>query len=104
MAMGLNDISALEAINNLSELRFKINVKFLGDERRHQKLPKNIVKFRSEKKITSTSDLVKIIEKVRKNIQIKLIHVLKLFKHYECLLIKKLPSWCSEIINASKKA
>ena len=50
MAMGLNEISALEATNNLSELDLKSVIKFLGDEKEASKIAKNIVKFRSEKK------------------------------------------------------
>ena len=46
------------------------------------KIAKNIVNFRKQKKITSTADLVKIIEKSKKKIfPKKLILVLKLFKH-----------------------
>ena len=33
MAMGLNNISALEAVNNLSEPDLKSIIKFLGDEK-----------------------------------------------------------------------
>ena len=33
MTMGLNDISAFEAINNLNELDLKMIIKILGDEK-----------------------------------------------------------------------
>ena len=81
MTMGLNEISALDAINNLSELDLKLVIKFLGDEKEASKIAKNIVKYRKLKKITNTADLVKIIEKVKKIMQVKLILVQKLFKH-----------------------
>ena len=54
MKMGLNDISAFEAINNLSETDLKLVIKILGDEKEASKIAKNIVKFRRIKKITST--------------------------------------------------
>ena len=44
MTMGLNEISALEAINNLSEKNLKSVIKILGDEKRHQKLLKILLK------------------------------------------------------------
>ena len=80
MTMGLNDISAFEAINNLSELDLKMIIKILGDEKEASRIAKNIVKHRNIKKITNTVDLVKIIQKSKKIIQAKSILVLKLFK------------------------
>ena len=72
MTMGLNEISALDALNNLSEANLKLVIKILGDEKEASRIAKNIVKFRKLKKITNTSDLVKIIEKSKKKIsQIK---------------------------------
>ena len=82
MTMGLNEISALEAINNLSEKDLKLVIKILGDEKEASKIARNIVKFRNTQKITNTADLVKIIEKSKKKIIIiKLILAPKLFKH-----------------------
>ena len=66
MTMGLNEISAMEAINNLSEADLKLIIKNLGDEKEASKIAKNIVKHRNIKKITSTDTLVKIIEKSKK--------------------------------------
>ena len=37
MTMGLNEISALDAVNNLSEQDLKLVIKILGDEKKHQK-------------------------------------------------------------------
>ena len=51
MTMGLNDISALEAINNLSEVNLKLVIKILGDEKEAAKIAKNIVNFRKKKKL-----------------------------------------------------
>ena len=80
MTMGLNDISAFEAINNLSELDLKMIIKILGDEKEASRIAKNIVKHRNIKKITNTVDLVKIIQKSKKNYVKQNQLVLKLFK------------------------
>ena len=66
--MGLNDISALDVINKLSEKDLKSVIKILGEEVEGSKIAKNIVKYRKQKKITKTSDLVQIIEKSKKKI------------------------------------
>ena len=68
MSMGLNNISAFDAINKLSEKDLKYVIKFLGEEKDAYKIAKNIVKSRNVKKITKTLDLVKIIEKSKKKI------------------------------------
>ena len=51
MTMGLNEISALDVINNLSEKDLKSIIKILGDEKEASKIAKNIVKHRNIKKI-----------------------------------------------------
>ena len=42
MMMGLNVISALDAINNLSEVDLKLIIKILGDEKEASKIAKNL--------------------------------------------------------------
>ena len=103
MAMGLNEISALEATNNLSELDLKLVIKFLGDEKEASKIAKNIVKFRSEKKITSTSDLVKIIEKSKKKYSNKINPCTKTFQALRMFVNKEVTELVLGIINATKK-
>ena len=49
MTMGLNEISALDAINNLSEKDLKLVIKILGDEKEASKIAKNIVNVRKKK-------------------------------------------------------
>ena len=66
MTMGLNKISAFEALNNLSETDLKMVIRILGDEKEAPTIAKNIVKYRKVKKIINTTDLVKIIEKSKK--------------------------------------
>ena len=82
MSMGLSNISAQNVVNNLSETQLKLIIQILGEENEAEKIAKNIVKARLEKKITRVDELVKIIEKSKKKIIIiKLIQVLKPFKH-----------------------
>ena len=50
MTMGLNEVTALEVINNLSEKNLRLIIKILGDEKEASKIAKNIIKFRSKKK------------------------------------------------------
>ena len=50
MKMGLNEISALEVINNLSEKNLKLVIKILGEEKEAYKIAKGIVEYRSSKK------------------------------------------------------
>ena len=63
MTMGITDISAQEVINNVSEKKLKTIIKILGEEKEASKIAKNIVKARTNKKITKVDELVKIIEK-----------------------------------------
>ena len=70
MAMGLNDISALEAVNNLGEGDLRSIIKIFGEEMEASKIAKNIVRYRNQKRITSTSTLVQIIEKSKKKISL----------------------------------
>ena len=86
MTMGMNEISALDVINNMCERDLKLVIKILGDEKEAAKIAKNIVKQRKIKKITNTIELVKIIEKSKKKIiRIKLILARKHFKQLEFL-------------------
>tara|TARA_B100001057_G_scaffold458742_1_gene508310 strand:+ start:1961 stop:2971 length:1011 start_codon:yes stop_codon:yes gene_type:complete len=104
MAMGLNELSALEVINNLSEIDLKLIIKILGDEKEASKIAKNIVKHRKLKKITNTSDLVKIIEKSKKkNFQKKINPCTKTFQALRIFVNKEITELINGIISATKK-
>ena len=104
MAMGLNQISALEAINNLSEANLKSVIKFLGEEKEASKIAKNIVKFRSNKRITNTLELVKIIEKSKKKDHSKKINpCTKTFQALRIFVNKEISELINGIISATKK-
>ena len=104
MAMGLNEMSALEAINNLSEKDLKSVIKILGEEKEATKIAKNIVNQRKIKKIINTIDLVKIIEKSKKiNYANKINPCTKTFQAIRIFVNKEITELIHGVINATKK-
>ena len=104
MTMGLNEISALEAVNNLSEVELKLVIKILGDEKEGSIIARNIVSHRKIKKITNTLDLVKIIEKVKKkNFSNKIHPCTKTFQALRIFVNKEITELINGIINVTKK-
>ncbi len=104
MTMGLNEITALDAINNLSEKNLKLVIKILGDEKDASKIAKNIVRERNIKKITNTTDLVKIIEKSKKKIFSSRINpCTKTFQAIRIFVNKEITELINGIISATKK-
>ena len=104
MAMGLNEVSALDVINNLSEIDLKLVIKILGDEKEASKIAKNIVKHRSTKKFTNTDDLVKIIEKSKKKYYLNKINpCTKTFQALRIFVNKEITELINGIINATKR-
>ena len=103
MSMGLNQISAQDVINNLSELDLKLIIKILGEEREAGRIAKNIVKFRKEKKITKVQELVQIIEKSKKkNYSNKINPCTKTFQALRIFVNKEITELISGIISAAK--
>ena len=104
MTMGLNEISALDVINNLSELDLKRVIKILGDEKEATKIAKNIVNYRNTKKIKNTNELVKIIEKSKKKkYSSKINPCTKTFQALRIFVNKEITELINGIINATKK-
>ena len=104
MTMGLNEISALDAINNLSETDLKLVIKILGDEKEATKIAKNIVNHRNIQKINNTDELVKIIEKSKKiNYSNKINPCTKTFQALRIFVNKELTELIKGIINATRK-
>ena len=104
MEMGLNEISAFDAINNLSETDLKFIIKFLGDEEDAKKIARNIVKFRKNKKIITTDELVKIIqESKKKNFTKKINPCTKTFKALRIFVNKEISELINGVIKATKK-
>ena len=103
MKMGLSSLSAQEVVNDLSEKQLSLVIKILGDEKEGSKIAKNIVKARSEKKITKVSELVKIIEKSKKKIfSNKINPSTKTFQALRIFVNKEITELINGIINATK--
>ena len=104
MGMGLNKISALDVVNKLSEVDLRTVIKILGEEKEAFKIAKNIVKYRSEKKITNTADLVQIIEKSKKKNYLKKINPsTKTFQALRIFVNKEITELINGVIKATKK-
>ena len=104
MTMGLNEISALDAINNLSEQDLKRVIKILGDEKEASKIAKNIINYRNIKKIKNTNELVNIIEKSKKKkYSNKINPCTKTFQALRIFVNKEITELINGIINATKK-
>ena len=104
MTMGLNEVTALEVINNLSEKNLRLIIKILGDEKEASKIAKNIIKFRSKKKITNTNDLVKIIIDSKKKVFKKKINpCTKTFQALRIFVNKEITELINGVINATKQ-
>ena len=103
MRMGLSDVSLKDAINNLSQEQLKLIIKILGEEEEASIISKNIIKARSEKKITRVDELVKIIEKSkRKNLSKKINPSTKTFQALRIFVNKEISELITGIINATK--
>ena len=104
MTMGLNEVSALEVVNSLSEKNLKLIIRVLGEEKEAAQIAKNIVKYRNTKKITKTTDLVKIIEKSKKkNFSKKINPCTKTFQAIRIFVNKEITELINGVINATKK-
>ena len=67
MRMGVNRFSAHEVLNKLDQNQISNILKYFGDEKDHKKIAFQIAKFRKNKKILDTEDLVTIVKKIKKN-------------------------------------
>ena len=103
MSMGLNEISAQDVINNLSELELKLIIKIFGEEKEAARIAKNIVKFRNKKRIVKVKDLVEIIEKSKKkNYASKINPCTKTFQALRIFVNKEITELINGIVNATK--
>ena len=104
MTMGLNEISALDVINNLSEVELKLVIKILGEEKEASQIAKNIVKHRMIKKITNTNELVDIIEKSKKkNFSNNINPCTKTFQALRIFVNKEITELINGVIKATEK-
>ena len=104
MTMGLNETSALDVLNKLSESDLKSIIRILGDEKEASIIAKNIVKRRNLKKIINTADLVKIIEKSKKKkFSNKINPCTKTFQALRIFVNKEITELINGVVNATKK-
>jgi 16S rRNA (cytosine1402-N4)-methyltransferase len=103
MSMGLNEISAQDAVNKLSELELKLIIKIFGEEKEAANIAKNIVKFRKKKEIIKIQDLVGIIEKSKKkNYSSKINPCTKTFQALRIFVNKEITELIKGVIDAAK--
>ncbi len=103
MSMGLTSISAQDAINKLSQENLKLILKILGEEKEASIIARNIVKARSEKKISKVDELVKIITKSKKkNYYTKINPCTKSFQALRIFVNKEVTELVNGLINAAK--
>ena len=104
MRMGINEISALDVVNNLGENELRSIIQILGEEKEAFRIAKNIVEHRKQKKIINTNDLVEIIEKSKKNFFFKKINpCTKTFQALRIFVNKEITELITGVINATKK-
>jgi 16S rRNA (cytosine1402-N4)-methyltransferase len=104
MTMGLNEISALDVINNMKEADLKLVIKTLGEEKEASKIANSIVKYRKTKRITNTSELTEIITKSKKkNFLKKIDPCTKTFQALRIFVNKEVTELINGVIKATKK-
>lgn len=103
MSMGLTNMSAEKVINNYSQKTLSLIFKILGEEKEASRIAKNIIKARSEKKITKVDQLVEIIEKSKKKEYTSKIHpCTKTFQALRIFVNKEITELITGIIGATK--
>jgi len=101
MKMGLNNFSAEDVINKLSEKELEKIFKFFGEEKESKKIARNIVKERIKQKI-DTQLLVKIIEKSKSFKNYKIHSATKVFQAIRIFVNKEISELIYGLINALK--
>tara|TARA_Y100001936_G_scaffold189547_1_gene188065 strand:+ start:1353 stop:2357 length:1005 start_codon:yes stop_codon:yes gene_type:complete len=101
MKMGLNDYSAHETINFLSEDDLYKIFKIFGEEQMSKKIAKKII-YERKKKIIYNEDLVKIIDIVKKNKKGKIHNSTKIFQSLRIFVNKEISELIYGLINSFK--
>ena len=103
MCMGLSEISAEDVINNYNEKDLKTIIQVFGDESEAKYIARSIVKKRKEKKITTTKELVDIIEKSKKRDREKKINICtKTFQALRIFINQEISELIKGIVGATK--
>ena len=101
MKMGLNNYSAHEVINNLSEDSLIKVFKTFGEEKMSKKIAKKIIIERKKKNILN-EDLVKIIDEVKKFRKTKVHNSTKIFQSLRIFVNKEISELIYGLINSFK--
>jgi 16S rRNA (cytosine1402-N4)-methyltransferase len=101
MKMGINNFSAKEAINYLSEIELEKIFKYLGEEKESKRIAHNIVEDRKKKKIT-TEELARIIESSKRKKNYKIHSATKVFQALRIFVNKEISELIYGLINATK--
>ena len=101
MKMGLNDFSASDAINRLSQKELEEIFKFFGEERENKKIAFRIVQER-KKKVINTEHLVRIIQSTKKIKSYKTHSATKIFQALRIFVNKEISELIYGLINATK--
>jgi len=99
MKMGLNSFSAHEAVNKLDKEELTRIFKYFGDEKDAKKISRAILKKR-ERQILTTEDLVKIINKEKKNYNFKINKSTKIFQSLRIFVNQEISELIYGLINA----
>jgi len=101
MKMGLNDFSASDVINRLSQKELEEIFKFFGEERENKKIAFRIAQERKEK-VINTEHLVRIIQSTKKIKNYKIHSATKVFQALRIFVNKEISELIYGLINATK--
>ena len=101
MRMGINDFSAKEAIDQLSENELEKIFKYFGEEKESKRIAHNIVEDRKTREIT-TEELVRIIESSKRKKNYKTHSATRIFQALRIFVNKEISELIYGLINAAK--
>ena len=101
MQLGQNSFSANEVVNKMPMEHLNKVFKFFGEESKSKIIANRIIGFRS-KKIIHTEDLVKIIDKIKKNKKTRINNSTKVFQALRILVNKEISQLIFGLINSFK--
>ncbi len=101
MQMGLNDFSATDVVNKLSEQNIEKILRYFGEETKSKLIAKKI-SFRRKNSKIRTQDLVKIIEIIKKGKKTKIHNSTKVFQALRIFVNKEISELMYGLINSFK--
>ena len=101
MKMGLNSFSAHDVVNKLDKEELSKIFKYFGDEKDARKISQAIINKRNQNYL-STEDLVKIINKIKKNYNFKINKSTKIFQSLRIFVNQEISELIYGLINAYK--